>query len=186
MQYFNNYYYTEKEIKAILDNLIIIIDTREQDNKHIIDYFEKKKIAYETKKLETGDYSFAISENSELHINRKIYFSKCAIIERKANLDELAGNLTTDRQRIENELIRSTLIQNFQILIEDVSAYENMITANYRSQYDAKAFLATFLSFASRFHFNFIFLDKKLSGNYIYHYFYYYLRNYLLNKLYRG
>jgi hypothetical protein len=24
------------------------------------------------------------------------------------------------------------------------SAYENMITANYRSQYDAKAFLATF------------------------------------------
>jgi ERCC4-type nuclease len=180
----NNYYYTDKEIKAILDSIIIIIDTRENDNKHIIDYFEKKKISYEIRKLDTGDYSFAIHENLELNISRKIYFYKYAVIERKAHLDELAGNLTTDRQRIENELIRSTLIKNFQILIEDVSAYENMITANYRSQYDAKAFLATFLSFASRFHFNFIFLNKKLSGNYIYHYFYYYLRNYLLNKLY--
>ena len=41
MQAINNYYYTDKEIKAILDSIIIIIDTRENDNKHIIDYFDK-------------------------------------------------------------------------------------------------------------------------------------------------
>ena len=184
MQYFNNYYYTDKEIKVILDSIIIIIDTREQDNKHIIDYFEKKKIAYETKKLETGDYSFAIPENTELHINRKIYFQNHCVIERKAGLDELAGNLTTDRIRIETELIRSRLIHKFQMLIEDSNGYENILNGNYQSEYKPLAFLSTLQSFASRYNFSFIFLDKKLSGNYIYYYFYYFLRNYLINKLY--
>ena len=49
VQLINNYYYTEKEIKAILDSIIIIIDTRENENQHIISYFEKKKINYEIK-----------------------------------------------------------------------------------------------------------------------------------------
>jgi len=184
MQLINNYYYTDKEIKVILDSIIIIIDTRENDNKHIIDYFEKKKIAYETKKLETGDYSFAIPENAELNIDRKLYFSHSCAIERKAGLDELAGNLTADRQRIETELIRSRLIRKFQIVIEDPTGYENILNGNYRSEYKPLAFLGTLQSFSSRYNFSFIFLDKKLSGNYIYYYFYYYLRNYLINKLY--
>jgi len=184
MQYFNNYYYTDKEIKVILDSIIIIIDTRERDNKHIIDYFEKKKISYEIKKLNIGDYSFAIPENAELHINRKLYFTNICVIERKADIDELAGNLTVDRQRIETELIRSRLIRKFQIVIEDPAGYENILNGNYRSEYNPLAFLGTLQSFASRYNFSFIFLDKKLTGNYIYYYFYYYLRNYLINKLY--
>ena len=184
MQAINNYYYTGKEIKLILDSIIIIIDTREQENEHIINYFEKKKISYEIKKLNTGDYSFAISENAELNISRKIYFQNQCVIERKADLDELAGNLTADRQRIETELIRSRLIHKFQMLIEDSNGYENILNGNYQSEYKPLAFLGTLQSFSSRYNFSFIFLDKKLSGNYIYYYFYYYLRNYLINKLY--
>ena len=119
MHSLNNYHYTDKEIKAILDSLIIIIDTRENENKHIIDYFEKKKISYEIRKLDTGDYGFAIPALPDLNINRKQYFFNAAIIERKAGLDELVNNFTADRQRIETELIRSRLIKNFKIVIED-------------------------------------------------------------------
>jgi hypothetical protein len=45
--------------------------------------------------------------------------------------------LTIDRQRIENELIRSRLIQKFQMIIEDQNGYENILSGNYRSEYKA-------------------------------------------------
>ncbi len=35
--------FKDKELKKILDNLTIIIDSREQANQHIIDFFNKKK-----------------------------------------------------------------------------------------------------------------------------------------------
>ena len=38
--------FTDKEVKKILDNLTILIDTREQANQHIIDFFKKKNIPY--------------------------------------------------------------------------------------------------------------------------------------------
>lgn len=179
----NNYYYTDKEIKAILDSIIIIIDSGEQENKHIIDYFEKKKIAYKIKKINTADYSFAIPAIEGINERFKI-FDNLAVIERKRDVSEIAGNLKEDRKRLENEFIRGRLKRTFQILIEESNGYENILNGNYRSEYKPASFLATIQSFASRYNFNFIFLDKKLTGNYIYHYFYYYLRNYLLNKLY--
>ena len=38
------YNFNKKEIKYILDNLTICVDSRENSNKYIIDFFNKKKI----------------------------------------------------------------------------------------------------------------------------------------------
>jgi hypothetical protein len=46
------YKYTDPEIKTLISSIVMLIDTREQENKHIIDYFESKKISFETKKLD--------------------------------------------------------------------------------------------------------------------------------------
>ena len=54
------YRFTDKELKKILDNLTILVDTREQSNQHIIDFFNKKKIPYSIEKLPFGDYSCKI------------------------------------------------------------------------------------------------------------------------------
>ncbi|ANS52551.1 hypothetical protein BT246_72620 (plasmid) [Bacillus thuringiensis] len=38
-----HYRYSESELKAILSTLEIIVDTREQKNQHVLDYFRKRK-----------------------------------------------------------------------------------------------------------------------------------------------
>ena len=51
------YKFNKKEIKLILDNLTICVDSREQSNQYIIDFCNKKKIPYSIEKLPFGDYS---------------------------------------------------------------------------------------------------------------------------------
>lgn len=40
--------------------MVILVDSREKKNSHILDYFRKQKIAYQVEKLEYNDYSFMI------------------------------------------------------------------------------------------------------------------------------
>ena len=55
--------YTESEIKSILKTLEVIVDTREKGNSHILKYLESKKVPVESRALDTGDYSAAISSS---------------------------------------------------------------------------------------------------------------------------
>jgi ERCC4-type nuclease len=88
----------------LLDSLVIIVDTREQKNTHILtDYFRKKEITFKFQTMKTGDYSAYIPANPELGLPRDLYFD--VVVERKANIDEFAQN--TKEERFENELIRS-------------------------------------------------------------------------------
>lgn len=172
------YRFTKTEIEKLLENnLVIIVDTREQENKHILDYFDKKKIHYEVKKLDAGDYSVKLTANEELKLFREIYFP--VTIEKKNSIDELAQSFK-DRTRFENEFIRATGagIKIF-LLIEDGQGYENIIKGNYRSQYEPKALLASLKAFESRYNIHTAFIDKKYSGNFIYHTLKYYLYEYL-------
>ena len=73
---------------------MIICDTREKKNRHIIQYFEQREIPYKVAKLDTGDYM-----NSD---------SNRITIDRKQNLDELCGNLfSPDRSRFWREVRRA-------------------------------------------------------------------------------
>ncbi|MSU01952.1 ERCC4 domain-containing protein [Tissierella pigra] len=99
------YRYTEKELNELLKSITIVVDTRENANDHIIKYFDDKKIPHVSRKLDYGDYSCFLPANPELGIMRDTYFD--CVIERKAHLEEVSGNFTTDRTRIENEFIRA-------------------------------------------------------------------------------
>ncbi len=174
---FVKYKFTDTEIKKLIENMTIIVDTREQQNQHILDYFEKKKIKYEVKKVDAGDYTVKLSACPELNILRDIYMP--VTIEKKNSIDELAGSFK-DRTRFENEFIRA-YGSNTKIflLIEDGQGYENIIKGNYRSQYEPKALLASLKTFENRYNINIAFMDKKYSGNFIYHTLKYYLYEYL-------
>ena len=54
------YKYRTEDIKKLIKQMIVLIDTREKKNSHILDYFRKQKIAYQVEKLEYNDYSFMI------------------------------------------------------------------------------------------------------------------------------
>ncbi|WP_346929192.1 ERCC4 domain-containing protein [Clostridium sp.] len=170
------YNYTDKEIETLLKSIVILIDTREQQNEHILEYLDKQKIKHEKMKLNHGDYSFYIPKNIELGIVRDLYFKDIVSIERKGSLEELSGNFTVGRANIEEEFTRKN--GKMYLMIENAN-YEDIVKHNYNTQYEPKSFIATLKTYEARYNINTSFVSKVGAGNYIYYTFRYYLREYL-------
>lgn len=71
----------EKFMKAVT----IYIDTREKENSHVISKLDEYGVKHEPHKLDFGDYSFSIAGRD---------FSTSCVVERKAKVMELYGNVT--------------------------------------------------------------------------------------------
>ena len=174
-----NYKYTDKEKKQIIDSMVILIDTREKANEHIVDFFEKKKIPYKKKALDKGDYSFYIAKNSELGIIKDVYFDSEIVIERKASLEELSGNLTQNRDRFEHEL--SLAPKNKVLLLENCN-FDDIVDGNYDTKYNKKSFLASMFTFWHRYNLPVFFMpDIQYTPAFIKLYFTYYLKSKILH-----
>lgn len=157
------YYYTEKQYKDLLSNMIIQIDKREKSNQHIIDWFDNNNIQHMSKSFESGDYGFIIKKNEELGFLRDSVFSDELFIERKHDLDEIANNLK-DSAFI-NEIKRTKNIKHKYIIIE-TGCFDDILKHNYRSQYNEKAFHNTLLKLQSKYDIKVIFSQN--SGELIY------------------
>lgn len=104
--------------KTFLNHVTILHDTREQENIHIISELDRLSVAHQSRKLDYGDYSFAIDGRD---------FSLSCVVERKANADELYHNIMKDRQRIENELEAGCKLSNqFTLLLENCGSMEEL------------------------------------------------------------
>ena len=117
-----------------------------------------------------------IPANIKAGIHRDLYFSNICSIERKGSLVELSGNFTKDRQRMKHEFSRTK--GQLTLLIE-ANSIEDIITHNYSTQYQPSSYLATLLTYESRYWFNTKFISKKYSGLYIYQSLYYAVRQHL-------
>ncbi|MGO5073874.1 ERCC4 domain-containing protein [Clostridium sporogenes] len=178
------YKFTDTEIKKLLkENFMILYDTREQKNKHILNYFDEKKVKYKKKKIDEGDYTAIITKCPEMGIYRDIYFP--VAVERKNSVDELAGNLaektdTHDDIRLIRELQRAKNKGiKMYLIIEDKNGMENIKKGNYRSLYTPKAFLGRLSSIQDLYLHDTIFTSNKDTGFEIYRKLYYSVRNYL-------
>ena len=171
--------FTPAEREAILKSITIICDTREQENGHIIKWFEAKKIPYIKRKLDFGDYSFFIPKG--VISDQKFTFVNNIAIERKNSLDELAGNIGKGRTNFAHEF-NSAKVQGAKmfLFIEDC-ALVDIHGHNYQSQYKPKSFLGTLRAWESRYDLRIKFVDRDIMGKEIYIHFYYYLREYLLH-----
>lgn len=173
------YKYTDKEIEKLIKSMVILVDTREHDgkNEHILQYFDKAGIPYEKKKLDYGDYSFLIKANPDLSVPRDLDFSGKIIIERKSGLEELSGNFTKDKARIEKEL---ALAPETKVIIVENNSYGDLVSGNYDTQYNNKAFWACLHSIWHKYNVPAIFMpDKSYTGFFIRGYFTYWLKNYI-------
>ena len=176
---FDLFRFSDKQINEIIKSMVILVDTREHEghNDHILEYFDNKGIKYKKKKLDYGDYSFMIPANPDLDIPRDLVFSNKIVVERKASLEELSGNLTKERDRLEKEL---TLAPKTKVLIIESGSYKDMINGNYSTNYSGKAFWASFHSFWHRYNIPIIFMpDRNYTGIFIRGFFTYYLREYM-------
>lgn len=179
------YRYSGEELEILLKNICIVIDTQEKEFKHISDFFDKKKIKYKKQKLETADYSAYIESNEEtipIGITKDLYFHDLILIERKASLEEISGNLTNkkgtmSRQRLEREFFRAQKIgAKIVLIIENGNGLEDIIKGNYNTEYNNVSFYASLKAFEARFNLSVKFLDKSLSGMEIYNTIKYYIR----------
>lgn len=180
------YRFSDTEIKKLLaENIVILYDTREQENKHILDYFNSKKIKYKRQKIDEGDYTAIITARPEMGIHRDLYFR--VGVERKNSVDELAGNLsekadTRDDIRFERELIRAKAkkIKMF-LIIEEFNGMQIIRDGAYRSNYGSKAFIGKLSSLQVNYLNGTIFAKSIDTGYEIYRILYYSIRDFLKN-----
>lgn len=164
------------ELEA-LNHMTIIVDSREKVNQHITSYLDKNQDQYCIKKLDFGDYSAKIDFGGT-----NIDLSDKVVIERKASLDELAINVTKDRERFEREFKRCQ-DKNAKIflLIENASWWD-IASHHYRSQLNQKSYMATLLAWQYKYNITVSFIQENLSGMYIKGTLYYALRDYLIKS----
>ena len=169
------YRFSVEDIKQLLKSMVILVDSREKKNSHVLDYFTKNSIAYQVTKLDYGDYSFMIPAAAA---GEDIYFHRDIVIERKASLEELSGNLTQERERFEKEFLKARNDGcKVYLMIEAPGGYSDIIAHRYRTEFKPAAYMASLKTWESRFGCNVQFIDKQFSGYYIVSTFQYYARD---------
>ena len=169
--------------QTFLKNVTVLVDTREQKNEHILACLDSLGVRHESRKLDFADYSFLIQGRD---------FSLSCVVERKGSVNELYGNLTSDRDRIEKEFrAGSSLAREFILLVEGCGDMEELrqytvpvweMKANGRKVANiGELCYSTLRSWqcGDRYHFRTIFSSgKKDSAVRILEEFYWYWRNY--------
>lgn len=177
MHVLSHYQFTDKELKGLLSTLTILIDSREQKNSHITEFFDSKNIPYRNKKLDVGDYAVMLPKNEGMGMLRDLHIP--VVVERKAHIDELIGNFKADkRTAFQNELIRSQKM-DFVLMVEQGTGYGDILANNYKSEMKPQSVIGTLKAFESRYDFNTIFIDRQFSPIWIHHHLYYRVRNML-------
>lgn len=167
----------------------MIVDSREKSWLHIADTWNRNNVKYYTKErgLKTGDYSIAVKTPK----GEVVTFEDKVVVERKANLTELCGNLTDNRDssgknRFIRELERAKKSNiKLILLIEDAQGYDKALKGFFRedkpSRMNSNGFIGMLMAYKARYDFEIVWLDKALSASYIYKLLYYEAREYLKN-----
>lgn len=179
-----NYRFSDTEIKKLLDeNFMIIYDSREQNNSHILESFESEKIKYKKQTIKEGDYTAVITKRPEMGIDRDIYFP--VSVERKNSIDEIASNFsdkvdTRDDVRLERELIRAKAkgIKIF-LIVEDPNGWRTIQGGKFRSLFTSKALTGKLTKTEVRYLNGTTFTDRKDAAFHIWRLLYYSVRDYL-------
>lgn len=150
------------EIKEALENIKILVDTREQPNERF-----KKRVAsfgcpWERCKLDFGDYSVAADLDS-----RRISLQDDIVIERKMNIDELCGCYCHSRARFEREFERAQQAGAKIIMLIENATWEKVYAGTYRSLMQPQALTASMLTWLARYNCQLVFCKPETSGKLI-------------------
>ena len=147
-------------------NSKILCDTREQKNDYILKAFEKNDVNYKKQKLDFGDYAIESDDG----------FRPNLVIERKANLDELIGNIFEkcdegiSCNRIHKEIIRCISSETRMIiLIEDPEWYPKLLKGEFKSKANPRAVTGLIISLLAKYSYylTIMSVDKKYTASFI-------------------
>lgn len=162
---------SETNIKKLINQMVVLVDSRENENSHIIDYFTKHKIAYRVKAMECFDYSCEIKANSDLGLPFDISLENLIGIERKGSggsgISELSGNFTTSRNQFEEKWEKAkATTENLYLLIENGS-WDDIRQHKYKSEFGENAFYNSLISWRTKYGFHIDFVKTEDTGNHI-------------------
>lgn len=160
-------------LKINAEDYAIIYDTREQDI-FIPQILCKNGIQTIRRKLDTGDYAIQYRDG----------YMPPVVVERKACLDELIGNMLDSRKDADgnNRFIRELERSKQQalkvyLLIQDKDYYLKLITGEYRSKVNPKAISGMIISLLAKYpNLHIIAVDRELSPSMVYKVLFYELR----------
>ena len=155
------------ETEDALSSFRIIVDTREQRTSKAAERYKSFGVPYEQATLNYGDYCANITlPDGDLHDLTKRISAAC-VIERKMNLDELAGCFTRHRDRFRHEFERATEAGATVYLLVENATYEALIGHRYRSKFHPEAFLASLTAWQVRYGLRVVFCKSGTSGRII-------------------
>lgn len=151
--------------KEVLRSFEVLVDTREQDTQRARKRYALFGVPYQKATISYGDYTY----NATLPSGQKIYDTSKTImplcaVERKMDLDELAGCYTRSRQRFQDEFVRAQRHGCRIYLICENANWENLLNGKYRSGFNQKAFMASGIAWMVRYNMNVIFCKEETSG----------------------
>ena len=163
---------TNGDKMRILQDITVIVDTREQKNQHILDYLKENKIPYIVEKLDVADYSFVLPNYPELNMDKII------LVEKKNSLSEIATNFTSARDRFTRQFERMTEGQKIHLVIE-TATWKKLFNGTYRSKTSPNSMKASLLTWCIRYKCPYHFVEKAESPELIYKIMYYELNEFL-------
>lgn len=151
------------EIETALEEMVILVDTREQATEQSKRRYADFGVPWERGKLDFGDYSavFTLPDGSKFDLR-----DVCAV-ERKMSLDELCGCYTHDRARFEREFERAKAINAKIVLLIEEASWEKAYNGKYRSQMKPQALVASMLAWLARYDCQIIMCRAESSGHLI-------------------
>lgn len=163
------------ELRESLENITLLVDTREQATKRLQDRIENTGFFYKRKKLDVGDYSC----ECKLPSGEVIDFSNKVAIERKMNLDELCLCFGRERKRFEREFERAKEKGCKVYLLVENASWEKVYNGKYRSLLTPNALIASLHAFRVRYGMQIDFCKEETTGKLIRDILYRELRQYL-------
>ena len=147
-----------------LKDFIILTDTRQQKEKHILKEFDKQNILHIRTTLPSADYM-------AVRYNNGFYLDYSTLIDTKKDLEEIVSNLcnTTNHQRILKEITKAKELgcKNFIFLI----ANDNIKTVEQLNQWSSKrtkvkgsTLVKIFKTMAKKYEIKFVIVPKKKIG----------------------
>lgn len=153
------------EQKKVLETFEILVDTREQETSRARKRYATFGVPFRRATLLYGDYAYnaVLPNGKSIHDVSRAIEPVCAI-ERKMDLDELAGCFTRSRKRFQKEFEKAQKNKCRLYLICENANWENLMNGKYRSKYNAKAFMASGIAWMVRYNTNVIFCKEETSG----------------------
>lgn len=156
------------EEKKMLASMVVLVDRREQPTARAKKRYESFETPYRKATLSYGDYAYnVLLPDGKWLFDEDKTLTPFMAIERKMNLDELAGCFTHSRDRFKREFQRAKDNGARIFLLVENASWENLMSGHYSSKFNQKAFFASMCSWLIRYDIQLVFCKEDTSGKII-------------------